>query len=675
MTSYGVDKLLNSSYEREKYLELADFSYVIPEPDYETLHDALITSVKNDKDKEGFYRQPSPPRYNLCNYILLISSSIIDAYVCDFNVNNENPYIIIVIKTKDNCLSSDYWNLFYAFKYNFINLEKYFSGKLLINNSFYEDVKEKISLLKSQYSSYSFYGVGQGEGGAILDDLINNGMLYKSISLNPLIESKNFKDRLYNKLYNSKLYYSTDSPFWKTFGKLCDLVNLLDYKPSIGKIDPRLVYTNLKPTIISNATDNPSFYRGPGLSTWSSISITFTGKYQIASNLYGELYYSKNFGQTWTRKISKYNYSNDYSKLNCSEVKMGWSSGKALFLRQEELYISNDYGNTWSRVSEVVINKNSVENVKIHISLDMLRMMVCIPYKSLYISEDGGKTWFDFTKRRDFPGYLNYLQEQEKALKPSHNEDFVFTNVNDIDLPLPYTNDWDGLKFIRIYEIYIWKPQKTPPTGAWTFYTDDYLTDYNPILTFTDYRIKHIQKKHEYDSLYLDVGKYGRVKQNGISFNIYPNPSFNRHILIPTSTSLYLSTDNGFTFTKCFVPERNYNHNWTCTAMSMNGEFQIAAYNDDIENNTNGSLPDAKSALMKSNDYGKTWAYWQDPPGGLINSRRYNWTSLSIADNGGFITAVCNRIYSETGLKRDDNIDEGLIVTSCDGGLTWNEKR
>jgi hypothetical protein len=657
-----TDSLVVSQYELGKYLELGDFSYDIPEPDYDTLHDALINSSKNDTEK-----------YKLCNYTLLITSSIIDAYICHENEDKVNNYIIIVIKTKDNCLSSDYWNLFYAFKYNFINLEKYFSGKLLINNSFYEDVKNKISSLKSQYNSYSFYGVGQGEGGAILDDLVINGMLVKSISLNPLIESKNFK----NRSYNSKLYYSSDSPYTKTFARLCELTNIFESKPSIDEIDPRLVYINTKPTLISNATDNPTFYRGPGFSNWSSIGITFTGKYQIASNLYGELYFSNNFGQTWTRKFSKYYYHNDsYTKLKCSKVKMGWSSGKALFLRQDELYMSNDYGNTWSRVSEVVINVNMVEDVQMHISFDMLRLMVCVPFNVLYISEDGGKTWFNFTKRRFVPGYLNSLQEQENAIKPYRDKDFAFTNVTDLDSPLP---DWNGLKMIRMYETYIWKPRETY-SGGWVYFFDE--TNKNPILTLSDYRITNIQKDSAYDLFYLNnsasiwlntSGEF--IQEKGISFNIFPGPNIRRHILIPTSKSLYLSRDNGRTFKKCVYignSENNFNHNWTCTAMSTDGKFQIAAYNDDIDNNINSSFLDLidKSAIIKSIDFGESWTYSQNPFGGLINSKRCNWTSLSISMSGEFITAVCDRVYSKSGL---DN--EGLIFVSFDGGITWKEKR
>ena len=664
-----TDSLIVTQYEMGKYLELGDFSYDIPEPDYDTLHDALITSSKNDKEK-----------YKLCNYTLLIKSSIIDAYICDENEDNVNNYIIIVIKTKDNCLSSDYWNLFYALKYNFINLEKYFSGKLLIDNSFYEDVKNKISSLKSQYNSHSFYGVGQGEGGAILDDLVINGILVKSITFNPLIESKNFKDRIFNNLNKARLYYSSDSPYCKTFGRLCDLVEIFDSKPSLDKIDPRLVYINTKPTLISNAIDNPTFYRGPGFSNWSSIGITFTGKYQIASNLYGELYFSNNFGQTWTRKFSKYYYHDDYTTLKCSKVKMGWSSGKALFLRQEELYISNDYGNTWSRVSEALINKNLVEDAQLHISFDMIRLMVCVPFNVLYISEDGGKTWFEFTKRRFVPGYLNSLQEQENAIKPYNDKDFAFTNVNDLDSPLP---DWNGLKMIRMYENYIWK--KPYPSGSWVYYFDE--TNKNPILTLSDYRITNIQNNSEYDLFYLNnspsiwlntSGEF--IKEKGISFNIFPRPFSKRHILIPTSKSLYLSKDNGITFKKCVYignPENNYNHNWTCTAMSTDGKFQIAAYNDDIDNNIDSFFPVLlidKSAIIKSIDYGESWTYSQNPFGGLINSKRCNWTSLSISMSGEFITAVCDRVYFENNIKGQYK-NEGLIVVSFDGGITWKEKR
>jgi len=64
----------------------------LPSPDYETLHEALICSATK--------------QYNLCNYVLIQSTSTIDVYKCSLeptNVNYTHKYIIIVIKTRDIC--------------------------------------------------------------------------------------------------------------------------------------------------------------------------------------------------------------------------------------------------------------------------------------------------------------------------------------------------------------------------------------------------------------------------------------------------------------------------------------------------------------------------------------------------------------------------------------------
>ena len=111
--------------------------------------------------------------------------------------------------------------------------------------------------------------------------------------------------------------------------------------------------------------------------------------------------------------------------------------------------------------------------------------------------------------------------------------------------------------------------------------------------------------------------------------------------------------------------------------MSTDGKFQIAAYNDDIDNNIDSFFPVLlidKSAIIKSIDYGESWTYSQNPFGGLINSKRCNWTSLSISMSGEFITAVCDRVYFENNIKGQYK-NEGLIVVSFDGGITWKEKR
>jgi hypothetical protein len=180
--------------------------------DIDTLHEAIVCSANK--------------QYSLDNYELVNKTSTIDVYKCNLIPRGLSPtkmkYIIIVIKTKDLCLSSEYWNLFVAFKYNFINLEKYFDGSILQNNSFYEDVKSDINSVLSLYPKpeYEYNAVAQETGGAILDDLIINNFIDYGVSFNPLIESKNFKDRVYGKLYNSDLYYSSGSPFANTFAKL-----------------------------------------------------------------------------------------------------------------------------------------------------------------------------------------------------------------------------------------------------------------------------------------------------------------------------------------------------------------------------------------------------------------------------------------------------------------------
>ena len=624
----------------------------IPEPGYITLHEALICSANK--------------QYDIYNYELIQSTSTIDVYKCSLKPSLASPgkmkYIMIVIKTKDICLSSDYWNLFAAFKGNFINLEKYFNGTILQNNNFYENVKSDISSLISVYpkieyteseseseSKYIYSIVGQGEGGAIIDDLILNNYVNYGMSFNPLIEAKNFKNR-HTMLVGSTLYYSDDSPFRKTFGRLIDTANILPWKLKYDNVDSRWIYINNKPILVSNSTDNESFYGGVGLHKWSSVSMTYNGQYQIASTVYGSLYQSYDYGQTWEKKDTPNIYFP--SKLTCSKVKFGIIGNRALFLQQNKLYISKTLGSTWELVSDVVIPSeyNTVMgNSCIYMSYDSLILMVFVPAISgishplLFTSYDAGLTWIDFYKRRSSIEYNNFKQ-QVLNYASSHESYAFYNNENDLDLPIPYIHNTPPFKFLLAAVKYLWKPSNSIPSSG-----------VNPIFSFSDTRLasffnnpnepsfeepfrdEEISFTHNFDAITAIVGE-GVFGNGTIKYSNDYSQTWNN------------SSTNGF-------------HSFGSSCVHISGDYQVTVTSTDARNGF--------AIIRTSIDSGKNWS--------IVLEKNFKWTSVAISNNGKIITAVCNEMYypnKNSDIKtKETYIDGGFICISYDGGVTWKERR
>lgn len=619
---------------------LSPLTPYIPEPDLLTLHEALICSATK--------------QYNLCNYVLIQSTSTIDVYRCSLEPTISSPtqmkYIIIVIKTKDICLSSEYYNLFVAFKYNFINLEKYFNGTILQNNSFYENVKNDINsiILVNPRPTYTFSIVGQGEGGAIVDDLLLNNYVDYGVSLNPLIETKHFKDR--NSKNLASIYYSDDSPFRKTFGRLIDTANILPWKLRYDNIDNRFIYINTKPVLVSNSVENESFYQGPGLRNWSSVSITYNGQYQLASTIYGKVFWSYDYGQSWQDTQAEQYYSSiDLKplKLSCSKVKFGSHGNRALYLQGTRLYISRTGGSSWEHVTDVVIPNeyyNFMGRASLYVSDYTRCLMVYAPNPEplLFISYDSGTKWVDYTKRKTSSDYINFkiLVQNYASSHPNYE---IYTNESDLDDTIPYVyGETTAYKFFLSVEKYLWRPTDTLP-----------ISGLNPIFSFKDTRISNVFNNLQWTRPFFSDD------DPEISFS----GDFSRITGVFPGKYIQYATDFGNIWKKTdSFPGFIFVHNWTCVNVSYSGNYQVTA---EYGGERGGG------DVYISSDSGKNWT--------SVLKRDFNWQSVAISDDGNYITAVCSEMYypnkSKDINKSQTYFDGGFICVSFDGGKTWKERR
>ena len=67
-------------------------------------------------------------------------------------------------------------------------------GNSVANTSRYKVDVEIVKSLRQQFPNATFYAVGHSLGGAIIDNLINEGLVVEGLSFNPAVESKYFND-------------------------------------------------------------------------------------------------------------------------------------------------------------------------------------------------------------------------------------------------------------------------------------------------------------------------------------------------------------------------------------------------------------------------------------------------------------------------------------------------
>jgi len=85
-------------------------------------------------------------------------------------------------------------------------------GKLTSSNRYKKDAEE-VRRIKYKFPSHKFYGVGHSLGGAILDAMIDEGLLLSGLSYNPAVESKHSQSEK-----NARIYKEGD-PLHNIMGK------------------------------------------------------------------------------------------------------------------------------------------------------------------------------------------------------------------------------------------------------------------------------------------------------------------------------------------------------------------------------------------------------------------------------------------------------------------------
>lgn len=183
---------------------------------------------------------------------------------------------------------------------------------------------------------------------------------------------------------------------------------------------------------------------------WLAVSISTTGRYQVAIEELGDIYVSKNFGTTWTVKINIGEASSNSVSMSTSGQYQTASNGR-------NIYISNDHGETWNSV----YNFGDTQ-VFVGVSLNGQYQNIISSGDSLYQSRDYGLTWVRFND--EYSELYNSIQmfpTCDVAMSYNGNyqtivseniytsNDYGFT-WNTVDLNPGVDSDWDDRNWISV---------------------------------------------------------------------------------------------------------------------------------------------------------------------------------------------------------------------------------
>jgi photosystem II stability/assembly factor-like uncharacterized protein len=168
-----------------------------------------------------------------------------------------------------------------------------------------------------------------------------------------------------------------------------------------------------------------------GLAECNSISISFTGKYQTASN--GRvIYVSSDYGQTWNQTFSS-GTSNIFVSISLT------GQYQTLVSCGDNVYFSKDFGNTWRPMDTNTELYFSIEGFPTAgIALSYTGLYQTIVTENIYISNDYGETWRNIGADNDF-GDRNW---QAVAISSDGLYQSAIENGGDIYTSSDYGNTW-----------------------------------------------------------------------------------------------------------------------------------------------------------------------------------------------------------------------------------------
>lgn len=286
---------------------------------------------------------------------------------------------------------------------------------------------------------------------------------------------------------------------------------------------------------------------------WKSIAMSSTGKYQTALIDSGNIYYSNNYGDSWSPVSWSTSSANTFS-FAWSSICMSSSGQNQLAVTSGSagsMFFSSNYGVSWKTVTVPVVTDTSVTVTFITGTGNVIT--------GNFISASMSSTG----------QYQTVLSQGESGLIYTSNDYGVsWKNLNS-----NLKNDWQSVSLSQ--------------SGQYQTICAQYSQN---IYISSDYGVS-------WKPIYITIGQ-----PNFFSVSVSGNGQY-QSAVVNDGGSIYVSSNYGLNWS--LVP--NSNGNWTSNAISTNGQYQIASDKvkkflyQSISNNTGSQGPTGATGLAGTN--------------------------------------------------------------------------
>jgi hypothetical protein len=409
-------------------------------------------------------------------------------------------------------------------------------------------------------------------------------------------------------------------------------------------------------------------------SAWTSCAVSSNGNYVVATVLNGGIFTSMNMGVTWVKSNAPNGAWSSIAMSYDGQTVSACQNNGAMFR-------STNYGQTWVSASfPITLTSTQLSNTKcssLAMSFDGTIQVCTIRSIGVYQSLDSGKNWS-----------LDTSVPPLMPTTPLTTPLFRATSLSWVAIALNYNGQ---MKSIIENTVYVWQKENIrAPIPNWfnwslprpiqaTSSTPSLVSYASPIQNWTDIRIS---SSGQYQVASASTGifvsnNYGQYWVNVFagSYNNVAISSAGKFMSASQSTGgITVSSNYGLSWSNVSVPPSL----WRGIAMSADGAKQLAVIQG--------------GGHYMSTDFGKNWS--------LTNAPVKAWTSITMSADGTILSAAAQNdtIYSLTpntnntwratssiksnwvkvacsanGIFQTALINNGRIYSSINRGVTWNE--
>ena len=348
------------------------------------------------------------------------------------------------------------------------------------------------------------------------------------------------------------------------------------------------------------------------------------------------LYYSTNYGQTWT--ISN---SNNVLPPNVTQLQIS-TDGVNAYLLATNIYKSVDYGNTWINILDTATNLYEISTINnFHISTDGTFLLVITDTLNTFISLDAGNTFTQttYTISNAISSIFTFSMDGKYGYQ-CNNDGFLYYSTD-------YGQTWINSLISCTNPTQNTVLLKTTDSGNYAIYSDGISGIKkiypNPVQTAKSYGVTTLTTK---DSKWKDYKQY----------NIFSYISRNGNFLLECYVD-NKNTGGGATYYNGFVYSNDFGNTWTEILISIdNATNNINAF---CGNENGYFVYGTNNNTYISTNFGVTWNT-------ILSLSGTSCKKLAIDETGKYILAV-------TQTPTQLNNQTIVIQNSIDYGSTWNQ--